>query len=205
MSTSTKLPSIKRAEPTDAQLVGSIIGQAFADDPLTCWILEKPAVITRMMTRLASRIYVPNGFCEYLDNEMGATMWMPPGAKGKLGVMQQLMVMADLIVSGVAGAAGRSAAFEKAIHQVKPREPHFYLFTIGVLPGGQGKGLGGTLLRSGLEQVDRASMPAYLESSKPENVPIYQRYGFEVMDAPPLPDGCPPVIPMWRPVKGRAV
>ncbi|WP_428482111.1 GNAT family N-acetyltransferase [Pyruvatibacter mobilis] len=189
---------IHRAGPGDDKRVGRIIGEAFADDPISLWILQKPALITRMMTRLARAAYIPAGFSEFLDNEQGATMWMPPGGSKAMSFGEQLGAMKDMLLTGVPGALSRSTAFEKALKPVKPKEPHFYLFTIGVVPEGQGKGLGGALLRSGLEQVDRASMPAFLESSKPENIPIYQRYGFELTEEPDLPEGCPPIYPMWR-------
>ncbi|MEO0962976.1 MAG: GNAT family N-acetyltransferase [Pseudomonadota bacterium] len=195
---------IHRAGPEKARLVGQITGEAFADDPISLWILQNPKLITRLMTRLATHVYVPDGFAEYLDNEQGATMWMPPGGHGELAGFQKLAALFDMMVCGVPSALGRSAAFGSVMQRVTPKEPHFYLFTIGVLPGGQGKGLGGALLRSGLAQADRASMPTYLESSKADNIPIYQRYGFELRDVPAdLPEGCPPIYPMWRPVKGR--
>lgn len=194
---------IHRAEPKDSRLVGRLIGEAFANDPISLWILEKPKLITQIMTRLATHVYVPDGFAEYLDNRLGATMWMPPGGHGNLKGVQGLLAALDMVLNGVPSALGRSSAFGSVMHRVTPREPHFYLFTIGVVPEGQGKGLGGALLRSGLAQADRASMPTYLESSKAENIPIYQRYGFELRDVPEgLPEGCPPIYPMWRPVKG---
>jgi hypothetical protein len=54
------------------------------------------------------------------------------------------------------------------------------------------------LMRSGLDRCDAEHAPAYLESSKPENVPYYTRFGFEVTGEIPLPDGGPTLIPMWR-------
>jgi len=197
---------IHRAGPEDSKLVGRLIGEAFADDPISLWILEKPKLITSIMTRMATHVYVPGGFAEYLDNQLGATMWMTPGGHGSLPGGQALLTALELVLNGVPSALGRSRAFGAAMHKATPREPHFYLFTIGVVPAGQGKGLGGALMRSGLAQADRAGMPTYLESSKAENIPIYQRYGFELRDVPAdLPEGCPPIYPMWRPVKGGAV
>jgi predicted N-acetyltransferase YhbS len=44
----------------------------------------------------------------------------------------------------------------------------------------RGKGYGQALMQSRLDRVDAEHAPAYLESSKAENVPYYQRFGFEV-------------------------
>ena len=53
-------------------------------------------------------------------------------------------------------------------------------------------------MRSRLDRVDAEHAPAYLESSKPENVPYYQRFGFEVTGEIVLPNGGPTLWPMWR-------
>jgi hypothetical protein len=44
----------------------------------------------------------------------------------------------------------------------------------------------------------RSAAPAYLEASKPDLVPYYSRFGFEVTGEIKLPDGGPPMFPMWR-------
>jgi hypothetical protein len=41
--------------------------------------------------------------------------------------------------------------------------------------------------------------PAYPESIKAENVPYYQRFGFEVTGELDVPGGGPTLWPMWRP------
>ncbi len=49
-----------------------------------------------------------------------------------------------------------------------------------MLPERQGQGLGRQLLTYFCEHVDRLGMAAYLETDKPENVRLYQRFNFEV-------------------------
>ena len=53
-------------------------------------------------------------------------------------------------------------------------------------------------MRSRLDRCDAEHAPAYLESSNPDNVPYYQRFGFEVTGEITLPNGGPTLIPMWR-------
>jgi ribosomal protein S18 acetylase RimI-like enzyme len=62
-----------------------------------------------------------------------------------------------------------------------PAEPHWYLPMIGVDVPFQNRGYGSALLRHALAVCDRDGVPAYLESSNPRNVPLYQRHGFELM------------------------
>ena len=51
------------------------------------------------------------------------------------------------------------------------------------------------------KHVDAEHAPAYLESSNPDNIPYYMRFGFEVTGEIKLPDGGPSMIPMWRPAR----
>jgi hypothetical protein len=52
-------------------------------------------------------------------------------------------------------------------------------------------------MRRQLAAIDAAHLPAYLESSKESNIPVYASYGFEVTGALTLPGG-PTLYPMWR-------
>lgn len=79
------------------------------------------------------------------------------------------------------------------------KEPHWYLAIIGVDPVRQGYVVGAALLRSRFRRCDEEGLPAYLESSKLENVPLYQHFGFHVTGTLGLPEGAPVVNTMWRP------
>ncbi len=78
-----------------------------------------------------------------------------------------------------------------------PKEPHWYLNFIGVDPNRQGQGLGSAVLKASLVPVDEQGAVAYLESSNPKNVPLYERFGFEVTGEIRIGDA-PVVYPMVR-------
>jgi GNAT superfamily N-acetyltransferase len=91
------------------------------------------------------------------------------------------------------------AQYQSVAVSAHPRtEPHWYLAFIGVDPVQQGCGVGAALLRSRLRRCDQQALPAYLESSKLENVPLYQHFGFHVTGTLGLPEGAPVVHTMWR-------
>ena len=79
-----------------------------------------------------------------------------------------------------------------------PEEPHWYLAVLGSDPTVRGGGFGRALMQSRLDRCDAAYAPAYLESSNPDNVPYYERFGFEVTGEIVLPGGGPKLWPMWR-------
>ena len=75
---------------------------------------------------------------------------------------------------------------------------------MGVAPEWQGKGLGTALMQPGLDEIDAASLPAYLESSTPRSRALYGRNGFEVTGELEPAAGGPPLWLMWRDPRPRA-
>jgi len=78
-----------------------------------------------------------------------------------------------------------------------PAEPHWYLPLIGVEPSCQGRGCGGALLSFALERFDREKQVAYLESSNPRNIRLYERHGFERLGEIQA-GSSPTLVPMAR-------
>ena len=64
-------------------------------------------------------------------------------------------------------------------------------------PSQTGRGLGAALMKHALEIVDEAGLPAYLESSNPRNISLYERHGFEVMGEIQTVSS-PVMTPMYR-------
>ena len=82
--------------------------------------------------------------------------------------------------------------------EAHPEEPHWYLCVIGSDPTVRGAGFGQALMRSRLDRCDAEHAPAYLESSKQENVPYYMRFGFEVTGEITDARRRAEMWPMWR-------
>jgi len=129
--------------------------------------------------------YVSADFC-------GAALWLPPGVQPDEAALERAFRdtanrehLDDLL-----------ATFEK-MGESHPKEPHWYLPMIGVEPNAQGKGLGEKLMRHALDRCDQDRALAYLEASKPSNVPFYLRHGFEVTGQIQI-GAAPPVTPMLR-------
>jgi ribosomal protein S18 acetylase RimI-like enzyme len=78
-----------------------------------------------------------------------------------------------------------------------PSEPHWYLPLIGVDPTLRGKGYGSSLMEHALIQCDHDKKPAYLESSNPKNMTLYERHGFELLGTIQV-EASPPICPMVR-------
>ena len=124
---------------------------------------------------------------------VGGTIWYPSG-RWTPGV--QLRTLPGFVRAFGRRRCGRR--LEQALVRTHPRDRHWYLFAIGVDPAHQGSGVASALLRSRLARIDQAGEPAYLESSKLTNVPLYQHFGFEPTEPMELPAGVPVITPMWR-------
>ena len=80
-----------------------------------------------------------------------------------------------------------------------PKEPHWHLDPLAVVPDRQGQGIGSQLLKHFCNQVDKRGGAAYLETDRPENVRLYERFGWGVREEATVLDmHC---WFMWRPAQ----
>ena len=124
-------------------------------------------------------------------------MWIPPSAKefsheGE----QRLPAMLDALVGS--RAAEVTELLDRFDHAHRHDEPHYYLSLLGTRDEHRGRGLGMALLSENLARIDAERMPAYLESSNPENNPRYESLGFVPVVCFRAPGNGPVVTGMWR-------
>jgi GNAT superfamily N-acetyltransferase len=183
----------------DADALALTMARAFMDDPLLCFILDDAAKREAKMPRLFKLLFklgLPYGACDVTDGYEAAALWRPPN-QWAIPIWQYVVNGPEFLgVFGLAGAA-RVMGIMDFIEKHHPHEPHWYLQAIGTDPAKQGKGYGGVIIRRQLAKADAAGQPAYLESSKASNIPIYQSFGFELRGEVTLPGG-PTIWPMWR-------
>ncbi len=182
------------------------LGRAFYDDPVSMWIMPndqaRAAHQRKFFAAVTRHHHLAGGGVEIAGDGStigAAALWDPPG-RWKQSTREQLMMMPSFIFGfGPQLSLGRRLGELFArMKQGHPEEPHWYLAVIGSDPSVRGKGYGQALMSSRLDRVDAEHAPAYLESSKADNVPYYERFGFEVTGEIVIPDGGPTLWPMWR-------
>lgn len=178
--------------------IGAILGPAFHDDPLGQWIAPDPTMRTVRLTRLfelwSSAFTLPHGEVRRAGDS-GAALWLPPG---RWQVPPLLLLRNIPSLGRIFGR--RTALLLRGLSQVEshhPRDPHWYVPFIGVVPDQQGRGIGSGLLDAVLRQCDRDGTPAYLEATSERNRALYLHHGFVVRGELELPEG-PTLWPMWR-------
>lgn len=198
--------SVRPATRSDVRMLANVLAKAFYDDPPFVWTL--PDDKTRLVrsrrifsTALRTEALRHGAVDAAWDGEsgriVGGAIWFPPGTWPS-PVARQILALPGY-ARALRRRLGPTTNLAAALMHVHPTAPHWYLYAIGVDPAQQGRGVGGALLRSRLQRVDKEGAAAYLESSKPENIPLYEHFGFQVAKVPPLPAGAPVVTPMSRP------
>jgi GNAT superfamily N-acetyltransferase len=190
--------SVRVATWADAEPLSQTLARAFHDDPLICHFIAdaaaRPAKMPRIF-KLLLKLGVGYGACHVTSGYEAATLWRPPN-QWHLPFWQYITNGPELL--GVFGFdALRVITTMDVIEKVHPKKPHWYLQVIGTDPVKQGKGFGSLIMRHQLAVADQQGVPAYLESSKESNIPIYKSFGFEVTGEIRIPNG-PVLYPMWR-------
>lgn len=188
-------PTVRIAEASELDAVLDVLMLAFSTDPCLRFALDTPDKLFRGFRAFATGMggaSVKLGTAWIAEDGAAAAMWLPPGVESDLEAMLAVLgEMAREEKGPVLEAVGDEVA------KYHPHEPHWYLPMIGVDPMSQGRGLGSALLKASLRRCDEEGVVAYLESSNPKNVPLYQRFGFEVMGLV-QPGDFPGLYPMIR-------
>ena len=176
------------------------LAHTFADDPITNFVFRnearRDAALRTFFSTLMRTEYMAFGGCYTTEGAIGAAIWGPAGKPfptGLAGITSLLPVLPY-----VATNLSKTLRFLNLVESMHPKEPHWYLATLGTAVDWQGKGVGSALLQPVLEHCDAEGLPCYLESSKERNVPFYRRHGFEVVKEVQLPSGGPTIWTMWR-------
>ena len=195
--------AVRPPQKADVRKLARTLGRAFYDDPIMMWMLPDAARRAKRLPRIFAAMtrhhFLADSAAEIASNGSAvgaAALWDPPG-RWKHSRREELLMMPSFIRAfGLRVSAGRQVA--ELMKKNHPEEPHWYLAVIGSDPTVRGGGFGQALMRSRLDRCDAEHAPAYLESSNPDNIPYYMRFGFEVTGEIKLPDGGPSMWPMWR-------
>jgi len=185
----------RTATGQDVDHLSHVLARAFREDPFHRWIFPSERAWTRSSHRsfaLALEGEVENGTVFTDDGMQGAAIWRAPGL-GAPSLWEKLRIAVPTI--GLVGVRSPFVlcGFQRLMAS-HPREAHWYLNVLGTDPTYQNKGVGSALMRVVLDRCDTDGSVAYLEASRPENVPYYESHGFEILGELRMPKG--PTV--WR-------
>jgi ribosomal protein S18 acetylase RimI-like enzyme len=137
---------------------------------------------------------------------VGVSAWIAPGGypqpvatqlAGMPGVLRALYRRPRALVAGT--------KYLDAIAKAHPKEDLWYLYLLVADPELQRRGVGSMLLEDRLGEVDEASLPAYLETQKQDNLAYYRRHGFELVKPLTPVEGGPPIYTMRREARAKPI
>ena len=189
------IPVIQSVQIQEKDKALSAMMLAFSGDPFFRWFAPDPDLYVQhgcgLMNAFGGNAF-NNGTAYASANYEGVSFWLPPGVKTDEELAHESIsqIVPTELLETVWSIFGEMGSYH-------PKEDCWYLPLIGVDPARQGQGLGSALLKHALEIIDRNSLPAFLESSNPRNISLYERYGFEVVGRIQI-GSSPPVHPMIR-------
>ncbi len=195
-------PLIPPIRPNQIPSAARVMANAFANAPRYTFRLPND---TQRQARLpwvwgaTIRAYLHSGGAVYVahggsgDAVLGVAIWGSP-QKPKHSTLTLLRsgLWAAPVRLGIP-AWRRRRALAPVLAALKPPGPCWYLNGIGVDPSAQRTGLGSALINQMLPRIDDDALPAFLDTSAPDSLGYYERFGFLVTAELTLPNG----IPLW--------
>ncbi len=188
-------PIIRTATESDGAPVIDVVVLAFSGDPVARWSWPHPQEYLKHFPGFVKAFggkAFSHGSAYCIDGYAGAALWLPPDIHPD---DDALMTILQRTVPGP--IQKDSLAVMEQMGRFHPSEPHWYLPLIGVDPSQQGRGYGAALMQHALVRCDREKKLAYLESTNPRNISLYERHGFEVLGTIQVGTS-PPISPMLR-------
>jgi ribosomal protein S18 acetylase RimI-like enzyme len=190
---------VRIAQESERDALISTLALAFTSDPCIRYAFPNPDTYLSAFRPLATALgggALAAGAAYVAEGGAAVAFWLPPGVESDgpgIGAVIEKFVSPEKqeVLGEVVEGMGK----------YHPHEPHWYLAMLGADPMRQGQGLGSALLKTTLRRCDADGVIAYLESSNPNNVRLYERHGFEVMGLI-QPGDFPPLYPMLRPAGG---
>ncbi len=170
-----------RSDPFFKYLLGDASDDARIAKPIQEFILT---IGTRY-----GEVYAPSNRIE------GVAVWLPPRSAHitgwrslRCGVLRMRMSLPDNLRDTIWKKMLLFARYSDELYERHIRFPHWYLLAIGVADNYRGKGYASRLMNPNLERFDRDRLPCYLETHNERNVPLYQHFGFDVVEVSNLPE-----------------
>jgi GNAT superfamily N-acetyltransferase len=167
---------VRPARESEREQIISSLVLGFVTDPVArwCWPEAKAYLIN---TQKFVNAYGGKAFQHHSawteNHYRGGALWLPPEVEPDEEALGE--VVATLPEEKQAHLI---ATLEEIAHH-HPAEPHWFLPLIAVEPIWQNRGIGPALMKQAVANCDEDGVPAYLESSNPRNVPLYERFGFK--------------------------
>ncbi|MEU8423123.1 GNAT family N-acetyltransferase [Micromonospora sp. NPDC048835] len=198
------MPEITIATPADRDAVVGTLVAAFVKDPILRHLFPDDDTYPRYAAVFFGHLFdkrVHRSSIWTIGGGASVAVWEPPaGSSGQAPLGSPGQVSAGSPAAGhespvevqyPADVLARVQGYDHVVHDVLPTYPFWYLGVLGTHPSSAGRGWGRAVMRAGLDRAAADGLPAILETSKPGNVELYRRAGWEVVGTLSEP------VPTW--------
>ena len=169
--------------PGDLAAAAAVLARAYRDTPLSIAVYGRDALRRQhkgerlFSARLAAMTPLPH--IAHRDGSIVGVCAMTPPTMVDIPDIVLLKHVYPLIGSR---AASRVVRMVSVWRSREPKERHWHLGPVGVEPGRQGMGIGSLMIKCFCDRMDAESEMAWLETDTAENVRLYEKFGFCVVD-----------------------
>jgi hypothetical protein len=178
-----------RAVATDKELIVEILNHSFDANPSVNYIVPQD---NKRLKRIAALMDYAFEMCLMFedvwlsDNRKACALTLYP--QHKRAILKSIWLDVKLIFNAIGVKRVKTALYrETRIKEKQQKQAMTYLWFICVDPAEQHKGIGSKLLNEVITFSDEKGLPVYLETSVPQNLPWYKRFGFTIYDQLELP------------------
>jgi GNAT superfamily N-acetyltransferase len=175
--------NLRLANRKDKPTIKRVLIESFKNDPCIKWLIEQSRHKHKLDVIMDYTIdeTLENG-CIYVTNDnLAVAMWKNEAKERftwnfiKRNLLFLFKMGVPCVIRNLKSKADSSRQFPK-------RQKYWYLYTIGVLPEAQGKGLASKLMNPVIEVCKSLKTPLFLETANTQNVEIYRKKGFVVTE-----------------------
>ena len=172
-----KTTVIRKLDPSQLEAASNALMMGFSTDPFQRWLMPDPTIyyknFKKWTVNTCKQSFLEEGVFGD-ENNYGTAVWFPPGFD---------IDFADVSETYKEIPKDRKAETFKMFEMMGESRVHdaWYLEYLAVDPSKQGSGLGSLILKESLKVIDELGEAAYLESSNPQNMSLYERFGFRFL------------------------
>ena len=172
--------------PDEVPAAIAVVARAMSTSPMSTAVIrgdraKRVRYLTMFFTRLYRVARNQRPLVARLDGRVIASTNDLVGGACRFSIRERLSAAPDLVRSNPAVTV-RTLRWLNDWEHRDPDAPHSHYGPFGVEPSLQGRGVGSLVMSEYTRRLDQAGEDAYLETDKPENVALYGRFGFEVVE-----------------------
>ncbi len=187
-------PQLVRLARRDVPRAAESLARAFHDYPLlvhACPDAESRPRLARAFCAVALHYAVRWGEVYATSPQFeGIAAWVP-GAHFPMTATKALRAVPWSVFLSLGRHGGNrlrsTGAHLDALYRRLAPPHHVFLFILGVRPEFRGQGAVSRLLRPILARLDDERRPCYVDTVNPSAIPMYEHFGFRILEESPIP------------------